>query len=149
MSISEVFRSSEALWAIWAHIGRYCGRFDLYTLTDATHTYVTEEIIHMALWVPWIKPLELIYGLPLLHLLSLGYFVQGFRCFPWFAVNFFLKDALSVDPWTLQIVQSSVNLPMVAKPLYGIISDTIYIKGAHRVPYLGLGGKTKGILHLF
>lgn len=73
-------------------------------------------------------------------LLGLGFLVQGFRCFPWMAVNFFLKDGLKVDPSTLQILQSSANLPMVAKPLYGIVSDSFYIFGQHRVPYIAFGG---------
>ncbi|RAL46945.1 hypothetical protein DM860_016579 [Cuscuta australis] len=72
-------------------------------------------------------------------LLGLGFWVQGFRCFPWMAVNFFLKDGLRVDPSTLQILQSSANLPMVAKPFYGILSDSVYIYGQHRIPYIAFG----------
>ncbi|EPS57860.1 hypothetical protein M569_16957, partial [Genlisea aurea] len=72
-------------------------------------------------------------------LLGIGFLVQGLRCFPWMAVNFFLKDGLKVDPSTLQILQNSANLPMVAKPLYGILSDSFYIFGQHRVPYIALG----------
>lgn len=72
--------------------------------------------------------------------LGLGYWVQGFRCFPWLAVSFFLKDGLNVDPSTLQLLQNSANLPMVGKPLYGLVSDSIYISGQHRVPYIALGG---------
>ncbi|XP_019420127.1 PREDICTED: probable folate-biopterin transporter 7 isoform X2 [Lupinus angustifolius] len=71
--------------------------------------------------------------------LGLGYWVQGFRCFPWLAVIFFLKDGLSVDPSTLQILQNSANLPMVGKPFYGLLSDSIYIFGQHRIPYIALG----------
>lgn len=56
------------------------------------------------------------------------------------AVNFFLKDGLKVDPSTLQILQSSANLPMVAKTFYGILSDSFYIFGQHRVPYIAFGG---------
>ncbi|CAL1361887.1 unnamed protein product [Linum trigynum] len=73
------------------------------------------------------------------ELLGLGYWVQGFRCFPWLAVNFFLKDGLSVDSSTLQLLQNSANLPMVAKPLYGVISDAVYISGQHRIPYIAIG----------
>lgn len=29
---------------------------------------------------------------------------------------------------------------MVAKPLYGILSDALYIGGARRVPYISIGG---------
>ncbi|XP_045804444.1 probable folate-biopterin transporter 7 [Trifolium pratense] len=71
--------------------------------------------------------------------LGLGYWVQGFRCFPWLVVSFFLKDGLNVNPSTLQILQSSANLPMVGKPLYGLVSDSVYISGQHRVPYIAFG----------
>lgn len=80
--------------------------------------------------------------------LGLGYWVQGFRCFPWMAVNFFLKDGLQVDPSTLQLLQNSANLPMIGKPLYGVISDAVYIAGQHRIPYLALGG-TPTSFHFF
>lgn len=76
---------------------------------------------------------------PIRKVLGLGYWVQGFRCFPWMAVNFFLKDGLNVDPSTLQLLQNSANLPMVAKPLYGILSDAVYISGQHRIPYIAIG----------
>ncbi|XP_075510997.1 putative folate-biopterin transporter 7 isoform X2 [Primulina tabacum] len=72
-------------------------------------------------------------------LLGIGYWVQGLRCFPWMGVNFFLKDGLKMDPSTLQILQNSANLPMVAKPFYGILSDSFYISGQHRVPYIAIG----------
>ncbi|KAI3445102.1 hypothetical protein Pfo_001767 [Paulownia fortunei] len=72
-------------------------------------------------------------------LLGIGYWVQGLRCFPWMGVNFFLKDGLRLEPSTLQILQNSANLPMVAKPFYGILSDSLYIFGQHRVPYIALG----------
>ncbi|KAL5698832.1 hypothetical protein ACHQM5_029815 [Ranunculus cassubicifolius] len=72
-------------------------------------------------------------------LVGLGNWVQGLRCLPWLAVNFFLKDTLHVHPSTLQLLQNSVNLPMVAKPLYGVISDAVYIRGQHRIPYIIVG----------
>ncbi|KAI6673391.1 hypothetical protein NL676_001297 [Syzygium grande] len=71
--------------------------------------------------------------------LGIGYWVQGLRCFPWMTVSFFLKDGLKVDPSALQILQNSANLPMVAKPLYGVVSDAFYIRGQHRLPYIALG----------
>lgn len=73
-------------------------------------------------------------------LLGLGFWMQGFRCFPWMAVIFFLKDGLHVDPSTLQILQNSANLPMVAKPFYGLVSDSFYVFGQHRIPYIAFGG---------
>ncbi|KAG6421819.1 hypothetical protein SASPL_118376 [Salvia splendens] len=73
-------------------------------------------------------------------LLGIGYSVQGLRCFPWMGVNFFLKDGMRVAPATLQILQNSANLPMVAKPLYDILSDCVYVFAEHRIPYIAFGG---------
>ncbi|XP_031250987.1 probable folate-biopterin transporter 8, chloroplastic [Pistacia vera] len=75
----------------------------------------------------------------MLVLCGLGYWVQGFRCFPWLALNFHMAHNLNLHPSTLQLVQYSGNLPMVAKPLYGILSDALYIGGAHRIPYICIG----------
>lgn len=71
---------------------------------------------------------------------GLGYWVCGFRCFPWLALNIHMAQNLNMHPCTLQLVQHSANLPMVAKPLYGVISDALYIGGAHRIPYVCIGG---------
>ncbi|XP_021865653.1 probable folate-biopterin transporter 9, chloroplastic isoform X1 [Spinacia oleracea] len=72
-------------------------------------------------------------------LCGLGYWVQGFRCFPWLALNIHMAQNLNFDPSTLQLVQNCGNLPMVAKPLYGILSDALYIGSAHRIPYVCIG----------
>ncbi|MFQ6628362.1 hypothetical protein Gotur_006757 [Gossypium turneri] len=77
----------------------------------------------------------------MLGLCGLGYWVQGFRCFPWLALNFHMACNLNLNPSTLQLVQNSGNLPMVAKPLFGILSDALYIGGAHRIPYICIGGQ--------
>ncbi|KAJ6291829.1 hypothetical protein OIU76_023840 [Salix suchowensis] len=77
---------------------------------------------------------------PTRRILGLGFWIQGFRCLPWMAINFFLKDGLHVDPSTLQLLQNSANLPMVGKPFYGVISDAVYISGQHRIPYIAIGG---------
>lgn len=82
---------------------------------------------------------------PIWKLLGFGFWVQGFRCFPWMAVNFFLKDGLNVDPSTLQLLQNSANLPMVAKPLYGIVSDAVYVSGQHRIPYIAVGALLQAV----
>ena len=78
--------------------------------------------------------------------LGLGYWVQGFRCFPWLVVSFFLKDGLNVNPTTLQILQSSASIPMVGKPIYGLVSDSVYISGQHRLPYIAFGGNITSTL---
>ncbi|KVI07319.1 probable folate-biopterin transporter 7 isoform X1 [Cynara cardunculus var. scolymus] len=78
-------------------------------------------------------------------LLGIGFLMQGFRCFPWMAVIFFLKDGLRVDPSTLQILQNSANLPMVAKPFYGLLSDSFYVFGQHRIPYIAFGALLQAV----
>ncbi|KAL2923057.1 putative folate-biopterin transporter 9 chloroplastic [Bienertia sinuspersici] len=82
----------------------------------------------------------------MLDLCGLGYWVQGFRCFPWLALNFHMAQNLNFNPSTLQLVQISGNLPMVAKPLYGILSDALYIGDAHRIPYVCIGDFVMGTL---
>ncbi|KAJ8470785.1 hypothetical protein OPV22_025128 [Ensete ventricosum] len=79
------------------------------------------------------------------RVVGLGFLVQGFRCFPWMGVNFFLKDGLGLSPSSLQILQNSSNLPMVAKPLYGILSDALYLAGQHRLPYVAIGAILQAI----
>jgi|UniRef100_A0A2N9GBM8 folate/biopterin transporter len=82
---------------------------------------------------------------PTRKILGFGYWVQGFRCFPWMAVIFFLKDGINVDPATLQLLQNSSNLPMVAKPLYGVVSDAVYIAAQHRIPYIAIGALLQAV----
>uniref|UniRef100_A0A0E0LJU7 Major facilitator superfamily (MFS) profile domain-containing protein n=1 Tax=Oryza punctata TaxID=4537 RepID=A0A0E0LJU7_ORYPU len=70
---------------------------------------------------------------------GLGYWVQGFRCFPWLALNFHLTRGLGLTPAALQLVQNAGNLPLVAKPLFGVLSDAVYVGRAHRLPYISIG----------
>ncbi|XP_015086750.2 probable folate-biopterin transporter 8, chloroplastic isoform X1 [Solanum pennellii] len=72
-------------------------------------------------------------------LCGVGYWVQGFRCFPWLGLNFHMANGMNMHPSTLQLVQYFGILPMVAKPIFGILSDAVYIGGAHRIPYISLG----------
>ncbi|WOL05783.1 putative folate-biopterin transporter 9, chloroplastic [Canna indica] len=72
-------------------------------------------------------------------LCGFGYWVQGFRCFPWLALNFHLVHALHLSPSSLQLVQHTGCLPMVAKPLFGVLSDAVHIGGARRLPYIAIG----------
>ncbi|KAL0920430.1 hypothetical protein M5K25_009567 [Dendrobium thyrsiflorum] len=78
-------------------------------------------------------------GLQMWSLCGFGYWVQGFRCFPWLALNFYMSHGLGLSPSMLQLVQSTGNLPMVAKPLFGFISDAVYIGGGRRLPYISIG----------
>ncbi|WOL04303.1 hypothetical protein Cni_G13024 [Canna indica] len=81
----------------------------------------------------------------LTRVVGMGFWVQGFRGFPWMGVSYFLMNDLGVAASSLQILQNSVNLPMVAKPLYGLLSDAVYIAGQHRLPYVAIGAILQAI----
>lgn len=54
----------------------------------------------------------------------------------WTAVSYQLKDELKLSPSASQFVSSVAFFPWSIKPLYGILSDCIPIKGRKRIPYL-------------
>ncbi|KAH9624703.1 hypothetical protein KSS87_008113 [Heliosperma pusillum] len=62
--------------------------------------------------------------------------MQGFRSFVWTAVSYHLKDSLQLSPSASQFVSSVAFFPWSIKPLYGILSDCIPIRGRRRTPYL-------------
>lgn len=84
------------------------------------------------------KQLRIAFGASFLWLVCLIYFTQGFRSFVWTAVSYQLKDHLKLSPSASQFVSSVVFFPWSIKPLYGILSDCIPIKGRKRIPYLVL-----------
>ncbi|XP_019054557.1 PREDICTED: probable folate-biopterin transporter 4 isoform X2 [Nelumbo nucifera] len=61
---------------------------------------------------------------------------MGFRSFVWTAVSYQLKDRLKLSPSASQFVFSVAYFPWSIKPLYGILSDCIPIRGRKRLPYL-------------
>ncbi|XP_054810558.1 probable folate-biopterin transporter 4 isoform X2 [Prosopis cineraria] len=65
----------------------------------------------------------------LLWLICLIYFTQGFRSFVWTAISYQLKDKLKLSPAASQYVSSIAFFPWSIKPLYGIMSDCIPIRG--------------------
>ncbi|KAK7861588.1 putative folate-biopterin transporter 4, partial [Quercus suber] len=60
----------------------------------------------------------------------------GFRSFVWTAVSYQMKDRLKLLPTASQFVSSIAFFPWSIKPLYGILSDCIPIKGRKKIPYL-------------
>lgn len=86
--------------------------------------------------IEWIKQLKTAFGLAFLWLVCLIYFTQGFRSFVWTAVSYQLKDRLKLSPSASQFVFSIAFFPWSIKPIYGILSDCIPIKGKKRTPYL-------------
>ncbi|KAJ4975287.1 hypothetical protein NE237_000393 [Protea cynaroides] len=86
--------------------------------------------------IVWMKQLQAAYGISFLWLICLVYFIQGFRSFVWTAVSYQLKDRLNLSPSASQLVFSIAFFPWSIKPLYGILSDCIPIRGRKRIPYL-------------
>ncbi|KAJ8754671.1 hypothetical protein K2173_010762 [Erythroxylum novogranatense] len=86
--------------------------------------------------IAWGKRLRKACGASFLWLICLIYFTQGFRSFVWTAVSYHLKDRLKLSPSASQFVSSVAFFPWSIKPLYGILSDCIPIKGRRRIPYL-------------
>ncbi|KAI8557610.1 hypothetical protein RHMOL_Rhmol04G0023100 [Rhododendron molle] len=86
--------------------------------------------------IQWVQRLRIEFGTSFLWLVCLIYFTQGFRSFVWTAVSYQLKDRLKLSPSASQLVSSIAFFPWSIKPLYGILSDCIPIRGRKRVPYL-------------
>ncbi|PIA62346.1 hypothetical protein AQUCO_00200381v1 [Aquilegia coerulea] len=86
--------------------------------------------------IKWLKQLQKSFGTSFLWLVCLIYFTQGFRSFVWTAVSYQLKDKLKLSPSASQLLFSISFFPWSIKPLYGILSDCIPIKGRKRIPYL-------------
>ncbi|BAT88902.1 hypothetical protein LR48_Vigan09g010900 [Vigna angularis] len=86
--------------------------------------------------IQWTKQLNAAFGAVFLWLICLIYFTQGFRSFVWTAISYQLKDNLKLSPSASQFVFSVAFFPWSIKPLYGILSDCIPIKGRKRSPYL-------------
>ncbi|KAI4306079.1 hypothetical protein L6164_029388 [Bauhinia variegata] len=86
--------------------------------------------------IKWTKQIISSFGASFLWLICLIYFTQGFRSFVWTAVSYQLKDELKLSPSVSQFVLSVAFFPWSIKPLYGILSDCIPIKGRKRIPYL-------------
>ena len=51
-----------------------------------------------------------------------------------------LKDVYGLQPATLNIFYTVISMLFVFKPLYGFITDHIYIFGRRRQPYIIIGG---------
>ncbi|KAI5062379.1 hypothetical protein GOP47_0022918 [Adiantum capillus-veneris] len=66
--------------------------------------------------------------------------LQGFRSLPWMAISYQLKDELKLSPSASQFAITIAFMPWSIKPLYGILSDCIPIKGSRRVSYLMISG---------
>ncbi|CAA0813958.1 Probable folate-biopterin transporter 4 [Striga hermonthica] len=86
--------------------------------------------------IRWLKKLQVAFGASFLWLVCLIYFTQGFRSFVWTAVSYQLKDRLKLSPSASQFVTSVAFFPWSIKPIYGIVSDCIPIRGRKRIPYL-------------
>ncbi|GJP33197.1 hypothetical protein CLOM_g17756 [Closterium sp. NIES-68] len=88
------------------------------------------------LLVSWLNSLRRCFGTPFLVLVFSIYWAQGFRAFPWTAISILVKDQLKLGPAAAQLMTSTAYMPWSVKPLYGILSDCVPIRGARRIPYI-------------
>lgn len=86
----------------------------------------------------WLRQLRSSFGIPFLLLIYLIYWTQGFRSFAWLAVSYHLKDELKLSPSASQFLVSIAFFPWSVKPIYGILSDCVPIRGRRRIPYLNI-----------
>eukprot|EP00897_Mesotaenium_endlicherianum_P010963 jgi/Mesen1/9896/ME000070S09174 len=86
--------------------------------------------------VRWLGRLNSNFGPAFLLLVILIYWTQGFRAFPWTGISYLLKDKLQLSPSASQMLTSTAFIPWSIKPIYGVMSDCVYIRGARRMPYL-------------
>lgn len=86
----------------------------------------------------WLRQLRSSFGIPFLLLIFLIYWTQGFRSFAWLAVSYHLKDDLKLSPSASQFLVSIAFFPWSVKPIYGILSDCVPIRGRRRLPYLNI-----------
>ncbi|CAK9161349.1 unnamed protein product [Ilex paraguariensis] len=98
--------------------------------------YDQELLGPLSIMIQLAKQLRKAFGASFLWLVCLIYFTQGFRSFVWTAVSYQLKDNLKLSPSASQFVSSIAFFPWSIKPLYGILSDCIPIRGRKRIPYL-------------
>ncbi|CAI5465123.1 unnamed protein product [Closterium sp. Yama58-4] len=62
--------------------------------------------------------------------------IPGFRAFPWTGISILVKDHLKLGPAAAQLMTSTAYMPWSVKPLYGILSDCVPIRGGRRIPYI-------------
>ncbi|KAH7277395.1 hypothetical protein KP509_39G048900 [Ceratopteris richardii] len=80
------------------------------------------------------------FGAPFLFLVSSIYWTQGFRSLPWMAISYQFKDGLKLSPSASQSAMTVAFMPWSMKPLYGVMSDCIPIRGSRRISYLMISG---------
>ncbi|CAI5484189.1 unnamed protein product [Closterium sp. Yama58-4] len=88
------------------------------------------------LLVSWLNSLRRCFGTPFLILVFSIYWAQGFRAFPWTGISILVKDHLKLGPAAAQLMTSTAYMPWSVKPLYGILSDCVPIRGGRRIPYI-------------
>lgn len=74
------------------------------------------------------------------YVIGLIAFFQGLDNFSEYAVNYFFKDYLIINPSTRSSIQAIVKLPWVIRPLLGLLTDFCPIYGYRRKIYLFICG---------
>mmetsp|Transcript_206 Transcript_206/g.418 ORF Transcript_206/g.418 Transcript_206/m.418 type:complete len:531 (-) Transcript_206:223-1815(-) len=80
--------------------------------------------------------------------IGMVYFFLGLTDFTDLAGIFYEKDDLHLQPYNSQLVEGSLWIPWMIKPLYGFISDMYPIFGYRRKPYLVLSAFAASLTYL-
>ena len=81
-------------------------------------------------------------------LIPIVYFIAGASSLAGVATTFFYKDELELTLEQLGILSSVAIIPWSIKPVYGIFSDRVPLRGLRRKPYLILSGFLESLGYL-
>lgn len=74
------------------------------------------------------------FGASFIVVICAVYFTQGFRSLASLSMQGLLKDGLGLEPAASQALLSTAAMPWACKPLFGLISDYMPIRGMKRKP---------------
>ncbi|OQR95831.1 folate-Biopterin Transporter (FBT) family [Thraustotheca clavata] len=98
------------------------------------------QVDQMPILMNWVQGLVQLYGIRTLLVLCGTNMLSGLISIDLFAVDYMFKDEFKLSPSIAQVSTTTLMLPWAFKPLWGLITDTIAIRGYHRKPFYLLCG---------
>ncbi|CDW82904.1 folate-biopterin transporter family [Stylonychia lemnae] len=96
----------------------------------------------------WYLSLYKTYDPTFINVMTLSYFIQGFKTFIDLSVLDLFKSYLHLQPAEMQILTSIINIPWSIKVVYGMIADNLPLFGSKRKNYIALNGLLQFIVLL-
>ncbi|CDW84495.1 UNKNOWN [Stylonychia lemnae] len=90
--------------------------------------------------VDWMLKLFRTFDQSYLQVMTVSYFIQGFKIFIDLSVMDLFKQYLKIEPAESQILTSIIYLPWSLKVVYGLIADNIPVFGSKRRSYIAMNG---------